>query len=42
MIIEITDMEEALNTLHGMDGGQIPGKMIKLIVENEDYEEEDE
>ena len=33
---EITDMDEALNVLHGIDGGQIDGRFIKLVVEVEE------
>ena len=36
MIKEITDLDEALNTLNGIDGGQINSKFIRLLIEEED------
>jgi len=34
---EITDFDEALNTLNGIDYEQIEGKLIKLIVEVKEW-----
>ncbi len=33
---EITDIYEAINILSGIDGGQVQGELIKLVVEVEE------
>jgi len=32
----ITEIDEAINTLSGIDGGQINGRLIELVVEVEE------
>ena len=32
---EITDIEEALNILQGIENGALTSKFIKLVIENE-------
>ena len=39
MIKKIKDREEALNTLYGIEGGQVNAKFIELVIETEPKEE---